>query len=121
MPDVETPPEARYGWQTEGASSQRRFHFIDGHESLCRKFGFYFGAIAEGGLTAGTPGVDCADCLRRVDKLLEQKKALEVALAAIDDDKPSHMHGVWTGPSELRADVCQCDLAADHIDPNPER
>lgn len=87
MPDAENPPEARYGWQAEGASSQRRWHFIDGHESLCHKFGFYFGAIAEGGLKAGTPGVDCADCLRRVDMLLEQQKALDAAVAVLVADE----------------------------------
>lgn len=64
----ETPRE---GWQMEGASSQRRWHYIRNHDSLCGRFGFYFGEVAPG-LQPGNPGSDCAECIRRVAREIEK-------------------------------------------------
>ncbi len=58
----------REGWQAEGSYTQRKWHFIRGTESLCGKFGLYFGEVIPGGLKSSTSRDDCADCKRRVDR-----------------------------------------------------
>lgn len=60
-------PPPREGWQAEGSSSTRRWHFIRGATSLCGRFGFYRGELVEGGLKASTSAVDCSACKRAVD------------------------------------------------------
>lgn len=69
------PEKPREGWQAEGSYTQKRWHFIIGSESLCRKFGFYFGAIVPGGMTVSESPSDCAECKRRVVRELAKREA----------------------------------------------
>lgn len=67
--------EPREGWQAEASRSQRKWHFIVGTESLCGKFGFYFGEVAEGGMTLSDRTDDCAECKRRVARELARRES----------------------------------------------
>ena len=66
--------KTREGWQMEGASAQRRWHYIEGSTSICGRFGFYKGEVGQA-LQPGNPGSDCAECVRRVARKIEKAKS----------------------------------------------
>lgn len=63
------------GWQGEKRYDQRKYHFIRGSFSLCRKLGFYLGELVEGGLKASDNSEDCAQCARLVQRELDKAAA----------------------------------------------
>lgn len=69
-----TTPEPE-GWQAEKRWDQRRYHFIRGTFSLCRKLGFYRGELVYGGLKPSDNAEDCAQCARLVQKEIDKKEA----------------------------------------------
>lgn len=55
----------REGWQDEKATTHKRYHYIVDTMSLCRKLGFYMGALMPA-KPAPRGAEDCAECHRRL-------------------------------------------------------
>lgn len=60
--------ERTEGWQDEARIGQRVFHYIDATFSLCRKLGFYRGALQEAKPGAPKRKDDCAACYKLLQR-----------------------------------------------------
>ena len=96
--------KTREGWQMEGASAQRRWHYIEGSTSLCGRFGFYMGEVGQA-LQPGNPGSDCAECVRRVARKIEKAKSVDPSPTA--PESPTDQAGTTGTENQSRTEVEQ--------------